>query len=896
MRLFYTLFAITIFLFYNNSYSQTLGLKQGFGTGGLSITNLANDAPNVASATSRQADGKILIAGSTLTRLFTNGNVDSSFGTNGLAFKAGFPYVNAMVVQPDDKIICVINDFQVFIKRFTSSGSPDLSFGTNGTVNIFEANKSFYVQAVKVLLNGKIVVAGSCTIAGKARFFVERFLSNGTPDNTFNSTGKIILDLSAFDNVAYDIAEQSGGKLVVGGSIISGFNVASQLALIRLNTDGSRDMTFNTSGIQQYATGSGTGETATFLQCYPDDKILVAGSSNGQILMMRLLAEGALDAGFSGDGVATAPGQGLSKAKQLHLFNTSIIISGQTAQVNLPDWDYVTFKFDAAGNADNSYNGNGQSRLPAVNNDLSAGSILYNDGSIIMAGYKETSSLPNTAKINPAGIFDLAYGINGLKYFLVNGTDERIEKLLKQSDNKIIAVGTSSNQLATTSNTVLIRYLSTGAIDNSFGTTGKVFIAQTNFIFHSALLQADQKIILVGDTYLGDPLFTNNISLIRLNSNGSIDNGFGVNGKIELSSSMTNGFGNAAAVLSNGNIVVVGKDYVDAQNMAIFQLLSNGSPDNSFGTNGRIMLNPGLNESGLGSMAIQPDGKILVGGYDIDVNRMAAFFCLRLTANGAIDNSFGNNGIYRTAPTAYDFIELYSLLLSPDSKIILSGFVVNPSGVAGSACVVKLLSNGTPDNSFNGSGINFYYKSLNNDSTYIFPYAMALHPDNSLYVSGDAVNVRDKQQPFIIRIKENGLLDNTFSIDGTGWYMNSFGGIEATANDLFFNSSDNTLFMGGGRTTIGNNEDFLLAAFITSVQAPGITYTFIGNGLWTNSANWQNGLIPPAILSGDATIMISPALGGSCTLNTSQYVNSGGKVIVASGAQFILQSNLITGN
>ena len=329
MRLFYTLFAITIFLFYNNSYSQTLGLKQGFGTGGLSITNLANDAPNVASATSRQADGKILIAGSTLTRLFTNGNVDSSFGTNGLAFKAGFPYVNAMVVQPDDKIICVINDFQVFIKRFTSSGSPDLSFGTNGTVNIFEANKSFYVQAVKVLLNGKIVVAGSCTIAGKARFFVERFLSNGTPDNTFNSTGKIILDLSAFDNVAYDIAEQSGGKLVVGGSIISGFNVASQLALIRLNTDGSRDMTFNTSGIQQYATGSGTGETATFLQRYPDDKILVAGSSNGQILMMRLLAEGALDAGFSGDGVATAPGQGLSKAKQLHLFNTVLLYRGK---------------------------------------------------------------------------------------------------------------------------------------------------------------------------------------------------------------------------------------------------------------------------------------------------------------------------------------------------------------------------------------------------------------------------------------------------------------------------------------------------------------------------------------------------------------------------------------
>jgi uncharacterized delta-60 repeat protein len=896
MRLVYILCTISIFLFSIDGFAQTLTPKPGFGSGGLALTNLSAEAPNFTYTTARQADGKVIIGGSSLIRLSSNGIVDSSFGTNGLAFKAGFPNVNALAVQPDDKIISVINDFQVLLKRFTASGSPDNTFGTNGTVTIFEANKTFYVHAVKLLQNGKIVVAGSCSIDDKARFFVARFLSNGSPDNTFNGNGKLILDLASYDNVAYDIVEQTTGKLIVAGSLIAGFNETSQLAVIRLNTDGSRDMSFNTTGIQQFTTGSGTGEAAYLVQRYADDKIMIAGTSNGQVLLMRLLADGALDASFSGDGLTTAAGKGLSKAKQLHLGSTGVLVTGQTAQVNSPDWDYAGFKFDAAGNADNSFNGNGQSWLTVATNDINAGSVILNDGSILLAGYNESSYLPNTAKMNSTGIFDLSYGSNGLKYIRVNGTDERIDKILHQADNKIISIGNTSNELGTVNNTVLVRYLSTGGIDNSFGSAGKVTLPQNNFMFHSAILQADQKIILVGDSYAGDPTFENKISLVQLNSNGTIDNGFGVNGQLDLSSAMTNGYGKAVALLSNGNIIVVGKDYEDAQNMVVFRILSNGSLDDSYGTNGRVSLNPGWNESGIGSIGVQPDDKILVGGYEVNINGLSNFFCLRLTATGQLDNSFAGNGIYRTAPSSYEFIEMYSLLLSPDNKIILAGFVVNPSRVAGSASIIKLLNNGSPDNTFNGSGINFYYRALNNDSTYIFPYTMALHPDNSLYVAGDALNLRDEQQPFIIRIKENGQLDNTLTADGTGWYRNSFGGIAATANDLFINSTDNSLYLAGGRTTIGNNADFLIAAFLTTIPGPGITYTFTGNGLWTNAANWQNAQVPPALLPGDATIMISPAPGGSCILNTSQVIAPGGQVIVTTGAQFIIQGNLTTGN
>jgi len=895
MKFLKPIFILSI-LFCNQVFAQTLELKQSFGKNGFSVTNLSNEAPNIANSMARQSDGKMLLAGSTLTRLFTNGNVDSSFGTNGLAFKAGFPYVNAMTVQMDDKILCVYNDYsRALLKRFTVAGSLDSSFGTNGIVEIYEQNKLFYFNSVRVLKNGKIVVAGSCTINGKSMFFVTRFLNNGNADISFNATGKLIIDLSAYDNVAYDMAEQSNGKIIIGGSIISNFSENPKLALIRLNTDGSRDMSFNTTGILEYSTLLSSGEDAYLLHCYPDNKILIAGNTNGQILLMRLQAEGGLDNSFSTDGLLTEPGNGFSKAKQLNILNNnSILVTGHTSQTTLINWNYAAFKYDAAGNADNSFNGNGKSYLSFAANDYNAGCIQLNDGSILMGGYNDSIILPYTAKINTAGAFDISYGSNGIKFIKINGTDECIYKMLKQSDHKIIAIGNTSNPITGFNKIVLARYKTDGSIDSSFGTSGFVSLADPAFIFHSALLQSDQKIILIGDKYTAVP--QNNIALIRLNSNGSIDNGFGAAGTVLLSSSISSGYGNAAAILSNGSILVMGKDYANTNIIVVFRILNNGSMDNGFGTNGRKIINTGLGETGLGAMKLQTDDKILIGGYAIDQNDAASFFCLRLLANADLDNGFASNGIYKTPSSAVTFIESYSLLLSPDNKIILTGFVTNPSGVSGSVCVVKLLNSGSADNSFNGTGIKLYYKKLNNDSTYNFPYAAAIHPDSSLYISGKAYNIVNDQQPFIIRIKQNGALDSTIAADGSGWYP--FGAANNTtyANDIFINSNDSTLFIGGGKSTIGNNDDFLIAAYKRLPDVAGITYVFNGNGLWTDAANWLNALVPATTLPNGASIYISPQAGGSCILNIEQNINAGGKIIVTNGAHMIVQGDLNIGN
>lgn len=892
-----SLFALGLMLLCNVGFAQTLQHNQSFGTGGLLVTNLSNEAPNFAYSITQQSDGKMLMAGATLTRLFTNGNVDSSFGTNGLAVKAGFPYINAMAVQTDDKIICALNDYyKVSLKRFTAAGNLDSSFGNNGLVEIYELNKLFFVNALKIQPDGKIVITGSCTINDKSGFFVARFLNNGLPDLSFNLNGKKVIDLSEYNDIAYDLVIQSSGKIIIGGSSIPNFGSNPKLVVIRLNTDGSRDTNFNTTGVLVYSSNSGSGEAAYLLQRYPDDRILIAGNSNGQLLLMRLLAEGNLDNSFSADGWLTEAGQGLSRAKQLKILNNnSILVGGHTSQTAPIGWDYAAFKFDAAGNADNSFNGNGKTWLPFAANDYCAGSIVLNDGSILMGGYNDSTLLPNTAFINAAGIFNLSHGSNGIKYLKINGTDERIYKLLKQSDHKIIAIGKISNALATINGTVLVRYKTDGSIDSSYGTDGIVSIGDPAFVFHSALLQSDDKIILAGNKYAGGEFFENNIALMRLNNNGTIDVGFGFAGTVLLSSSIANGYGNAAAILDNGSIVVAGKDYVNFDNIVVFRVLNNGNLDNEFGSNGRTSINLGMKESQVGSVALRPGGKTLIGGYLIDQNGWSAFFCLQLLANGSIDNTFADNGIYKTAPAAVSFIELYSLLTAPDDKIILTGFVTNPSGITGSVAVVKLLSNGSTDNSFNGTGLNFYYKSLHNDSTYIFPYAAALHPDSSLYITGEAYNLSDEQQSFIIRIKQNGSLDPTIAADGSGWYPMGTTLQKVYTNDIFIHSNDSTIFIGGAKTSTGTNDDLLIAAYKRLPDVTGITYVFNGTGMWTITSNWLNGIVPPTTLPNGASIFVSPAPGGTCILNIKQTIAAGGKIIVTAGAQMLIQGDLITG-
>lgn len=477
-----------------------------------------------------------------------------------------------------------------------------------------------------------------------------------------------------------------------------------------------------------------------------------------------------------------------------------------------------------------------------------------------------------------------------------NGTVERAYGLLQQTDHKLIAIGETSDVSVSYFNTVLIRYLVNGDRDSSFGNHGIVQIEEAGFVYQSAILQPDGSILLMGDKTGDAPDFLSNISVRRINSSGIIDSSFGTDGIVLLPSAITSGFGKGIALLSDGRIIVAGKDAEISSTIVTYGLNSNGTPDIGFGIDGKRSINTGFAENGLGSISVQSDNKILLAGYFVEANNQSGFFCMRIQVNAGTDNSFANNGVYKTAPSPDDFLELNSVLITQQDKIVLTGHVSNASDLSSSVKIIRLLANGTPDNSFNGNGTGTYYKNLSHDSTFVIPNAVSIHPDSSMYVVGASVNNSGGSSQFIIRIRQNGLLDSSLSTEGSGWYYSNQGGLNAALNDIVINKNDSSIYVAGSKESVGTNNDILVAAYKRLPDIEGIRYVFNGDGLWTDADNWLNQLIPPANLPNGAIIFVDPAIDGTAILNVEQNIEPGGKMIVNNNARLEVAGNLKIGD
>lgn len=491
---------------------------------------------------------------------------------------------------------------------------------------------------------------------------------------------------------------------------------------------------------------------------------------------------------------------------------------------------------------------------------------------------------------------DPEYGTDGIVLTdLSDGTNDITYSLLKQIDGKLIAVGESTDDEISFYKTVLVRYLGNGNIDSSFAVNGMLAFEEDRFVYHSAILQTDGKILLMGDKTGDAPDYISNISVRRIYTDGRTDSSFGTNGIVLLPSATTSGYGKGIVLLTNGKIIIAGKDAENSALLVTFGLNSNGTPDPGFGVDGKRTIDLGFAENGLGTIAVQSDNRILLGGYYIESNNQSGFFCLRIQVNAGTDNSFGNNGVFKTNNTASEYLELNSMIVTSNDKILLTGHVSNPSDLSSSLKMIRLLSNGTPDNSFNGNGTASFYKNLNHDSTYVIPNAVAVHPDNSMYVTGASVNNSGGFSEFIIRVRENGLLDSTLSTEGSGWYYNNQGGLSARLNDIVINA-DSSIFVAGSKESIATGNDLLIAAYKRLPDVTGITYTFTGDGLWTDPLNWANESVPPTNLPNGAMIVINPQTNGTAILNVEQNILPGARVVVNNNARLEVEGNLKIGN
>ena len=228
--------------------------------------------------------------------------------------------------------------------------------------------------------------------------------------------------------------------------------------------------------------------------------------------------------------------------------------------------------------------------------------------------------------------WDTSFDLDGLSRITLDGTatQERFYDLAVQSDNKILAVGsvgTSSQKWS------LARFNTDGSLDNTFGTGGKVILSLTGSsnAQHINLLSSG-KFLVAGNT---NGFTTGLVS--RFNSNGTLDNTFGVNGSVSLPEAISD-----MEILSNGSILLSASSGASAK---IYQYTSTGSIDSGFGVNGVAQAPASLFASICG-IEVESSGKIYLGGtFYSSVNLKNQARIVLFNANGTVNTGFGSSGI-----------------------------------------------------------------------------------------------------------------------------------------------------------------------------------------------------------------------------------------------------------
>jgi uncharacterized delta-60 repeat protein len=353
-------------------YNANGSLDTSFGSAVTVTTALGRD--NSVQAIAIQSDGKVLAAGwvrqqnnnydFALTRYNSNGSLDTSFGNKGVvttnltggAKSASEDYANAIVVQPDGKIILagtsttgiVSTNNNIALARYNSNGSLDTSFGSGGKVitsylSIPGSVGNTSVDSVALEPDGTIVVFGASQFAGGVNHpFVARYTSSGVLDSTFGGTGIVVLtQVSLIQSGGGYPAQVAGVVQGDGRVVVEGPDATSGSAdLARLNLNGSLDSTFGTGGMAVEG-GFGVARNHPTIALQSDGKfVLGAGSQT-----VRLLSNGALDTTFGTNGVSVAAPVPIGSEAVAIQPNGEIVMGGQDY---LNGQDFAVARFLAA--------------------------------------------------------------------------------------------------------------------------------------------------------------------------------------------------------------------------------------------------------------------------------------------------------------------------------------------------------------------------------------------------------------------------------------------------------------------------------------------------------------------------------------------------------------------
>jgi len=347
----------------------------------------------------------------------------------------------------------------------------------------------------------------------------------------------------------------------------------------------------------------------------------------------------------------------------------------------------------------------------------------------------------------------------------------------------------------------IARFNSNGSLDTSFNSPhGRIIqpISSSYDNGFSLAIQTDGKILLGGKCYNGS---NNDFCIARFNSNGTLDTSFGTSGKV-IQPITTWDEGLSLAIQPDGKILLGGYcSNGSTSDFCIARFNSNGTLDTSFGSIGKVIQPIGSSNDSGQSLAIQSDGKILLGGFCN--NGSDNDFCIaRFNSNGSLDTSFNSPHGYIIQPIGLSTDYGLSLAIQTDGKILLGGYCLNGSN--DDFCIARFNSNGTLDTSFGSSGK--VIQPIGSVSDY--GYSLAIQSDGKILLGGYCYNVGYKDF-CIARFNSNGTLDTSFG--SSGKVIQPIGSSDDDGRSLAIQTDGKILL--GGYCYNGGYKDFCIARF-----------------------------------------------------------------------------------
>ncbi len=294
------------------------------------------------------------------------------------------------------------------------------------------------------------------------------------------------------------------------------------------------------------------------------------------------------------------------------------------------------------------------------------------------------SSTETAAPPPPPGTLDSTFGTGGTVITPI-GKSASVGGVVLQADGKLVVAGSSGDD-SLQSTFALVRYNADGSLDSGFGSGGKVSVPSLSVTYafgQGVALQPDGKIIAAGHNGGSSFAVDANCVLVRFNTDGSLDASFGVGGVV-LSKAAHGDVSSCAgpALLPGGKIIVAVGEVSSVIGgigaIGAMQFDSDGTRDSSFGVGGEVAAPAPLCCGTASSIAVQPDGKIIVGGGASGVLVMGLppgkYLLARFDAAGTIDPAFGSNGVVSwDSPDSFPFPTVGALVLQPDNKIVAIG-------------------------------------------------------------------------------------------------------------------------------------------------------------------------------------------------------------------------------